>query len=111
MKIKEEQPLKLNEYTDRIYGRVQFWFTKKELPSVFAEIDNYVCILNERNPQYQLIFDFSWHYSSADLHWSRPLTDDEKLKVKELKRQHRIEIKKLEKKQAIKLAKKFKLIK
>jgi hypothetical protein len=111
MKITEDQPRKLDEYTDKIYGRIQFWFTKKELPSVFSEIDNYICILNERNPNYQLTYDFSWHYSSADLHWSRPLTSDEKLKVKELKRQHRVEIKELEKKHAIKLAKKFKLIK
>jgi hypothetical protein len=111
MKIKEQEPYPLNAYTNRIDGRVQFWFTKKELPLVFGEINDYIDILNKKYSQYQLTYDFSWHYSSADLFWSRPLTEDEKLKVKELRKEGNKKVREQQYLYAKKLAKKYKLIK
>jgi hypothetical protein len=111
MKIKEENPRELYSYSNRVEGRVQFWFNKKEISSLFLEINSYIEFLNKKYPQYQLTYDFSWHYSSADLFWSRPLTDEEKLKVKELRRKNREQIKAQQLSYAKKLAKKYKLIK
>ena len=111
MKIKEEQPRPLYDYSNRIDGRVQFWFTKKELPLVFGKINDYIDVLNKRYAQYQLTYDFSWNYDSADLFWWRPLTEDEKLKVKELRKESRKKLKEHQFLYVKKLAKKYKLIK
>ncbi len=111
MKIKEWQIEKLSHYTEFIEGRVQFWFNKKEISKLFLEIQTYINLLNKRYSDYELDYDFSWNYHSADLYWNRPLTNEEKFKVKLLKKEHNRKERERSKQYAIKLAKKYKLIK
>lgn len=111
MKTWEKTHDKINGYSRDVSGTIEFNFKKSEISSVFLEIHNYIEMLNGRYPKFQLVYDFNWSYTTATLYWRRPLTDEEKLEAKRLRKIENERVKKLQLAYAKKLAKKFRLIK
>ena len=111
MRVTERQPDKLGAYSNSVGGGATFYFKKSEWDHVFSEIQEYINGIINRNNGHVLNMDFNFYTNGATFYWWRKLTNDEKVKVKELNKIENSSRRKKEKAIAIKLAKKYKLIK
>jgi hypothetical protein len=111
MRLKERQQDKLGAYSNSVGGGATFYFKKSEWDHVFSEIQEYINKVIRENSCYVLSMDFNWYSNGATFYWWRKLTNEEKDEVKRLNKIENASQKKKEKALAVKLAKKYKLIK
>ena len=111
MKIRERQPDKLSAYSNSVGGGATFYFKKSEWDHVFSEIQEYINGTINGNHGRNLNMDFNFYSNGATFYWWRKLTNAEKDEVKKLNKLEQSSKRSKEKAMAVKLAKKYKLIK
>lgn len=111
MRVVERQPDKLSAYSNSVGGGATFYFKKSEWDHVFSEIQEYINGIINRNNTYVLSMDFNFYSNGATFYWWRKLNNTERAEVKRLNKLERSSQRTKEKAIALKLAKKYKLIK
>lgn len=111
MRVREVVPDKLVAYSNSVGGSATFYFKKSEWDHAFSDIQEYINELRKKNSCHTLNMDFNFYSNGVTFYWWRKLTSDEKKTVKELNKLERSSQKRKEKALALKLAKKYKLIK
>jgi len=111
MRVVERQPDKLSAYSNSVGGGATFYFKKSEWDHVFSEIQEYINGIINRNNTHVLNMDFNFYSNGATFYWWRKLTNTEKDTVKKLNKLEKSSQRTKEKAIAVKLAKKYKLIK